>query len=369
MVNWRNSVIRFGVCHLMATNLALWSISVATEAAEEFAVVMENTENGGTADDSATKSQVDISSETGSYKANSSSSIDCLLGDPILVKIGPYLIPFIIEYVLIAASILYRIYSNIGKTGHGHVVPIKIKTKVGPVCHKATSGLFCGWAVLCVILLFVVTCLMIQEDAYAMSGTRHLTTNIYLWANISVNLLGVIVVVVAIKNVGKLSLKSERSNNLDQTLVLLALSGYLFLLASMLFAAAPNSDHDFSILHVVSALVTFIQVIIQTMFLMDASQRYSTNIDHQMAKYGRSDIILLLLINAAMWLINTFQLKELTFSPIMKRFYGNLTWAIIAQMFIPLAIFYRFHCVVFLADVWSQAYRYTDDMARMARKV
>lgn len=347
---------------MMASNMVLWAISVVTATAEQNATLQRTgqttSDNESITDNTFVTEAIDV---TESHISADTFSL-CMLGDPILQQVGPYLVPFIIEYVLLSTSILYRINCNIGQIGGTPAMSINSTSRIGPTCHKSNTGLFYGLLAFLVTLIAVATFVILEERIYDISDSDDLTLSMYLWGNICLNGLAIIVVVVALINTRKLSIISESKNSFDQNLLLFSLIGYLFLIALMVVAAGTqcmdDADSYFSILHVVSTLVTFIQLILQTMFLLDARWRHSIHNNHHIAKYGRSSILLLALLNASMWLINTFELKELNFSNIMQNFYGNLTWSIIAQIFIPVSIFYRFQCVVSLTEVWSEAYQY-----------
>ena len=123
-------------------------------------------------------------------------------------------------------------------------------------------------------------------------------------------------------------------------------------------ALGEDEEQDtFNILYIVWGFISFIQASFQVVFIIDGFRREATTRQHQHEKPGRSMISFLLFSNLAMWLINSFQLKETYQSSIMRDFYGDVAWTIILYLTLPLAVFFRFHSVVCLSDIWIEAYK------------
>ena len=370
--------MKLGLYHLVAANLVIWGTTVITEAGEQFAHALSahhGEEGIATEGHEGTNSM-----EAGGHSSVTSSAelqpshhqesrfemeLHCLEDDPLGGHIGAYLFPFIIEYALIAASICYRIYCNIGEVPEHGEEPrstvIKNTTKVGTVCHKANTGLFRGLVVLVAVLLFTCIFLMFKEGQYIIHATEIVESKIYFGCNMGLNILTLLVLPFTLKETRKLHLLPSLENSFDQNLALIALCGYYFMVFFMTIAGASQLFEDehsyFAQLHLASNILTFTQITLQTLFLVDAMRRHSSTHDHVIHKPGRSAVSFLLVLNIAMWLVNTFQLKELTFSKVMIHFYGQLQWILISQMFLPLAIFYRFHSAVCFAEIWSHSYR------------
>lgn len=68
-------------------------------------------------------------------------------------------------------------------------------------------------------------------------------------------------------------------------------------------------------------------------------------------------ITFLLVLNLAMWIVNTFGRKIAENHHIFQAYYTDLAWKIITHLSLPLIIFFRFHSTVCLADIWTNAYR------------
>ena len=65
----------------------------------------------------------------------------------------------------------------------------------------------------------------------------------------------------------------------------------------------------------------------------------------------------LLVLNLAMWVVDTFGLKHTENHELFRIYYSGLAWKIITHLSLALIIFTPFHYTVYLADVWTNAYR------------
>jgi len=59
---------------------------------------------------------------------------------------------------------------------------------------------------------------------------------------------------------------------------------------------------------------------------------------------------------SAIWLHDSLSAKKVKLSPLQSQFYNMNTWSIVHGFTAPLAIFYRFHSSVCLADIWHEVY-------------
>ena len=90
---------------------------------------------------------------------------------------------------------------------------------------------------------------------------------------------------------------------------------------------------------------------------MEATRRKITKMEHFESKPGRGTITFLLILNLAMWIVNTFELKHAENHPIHRYYYAPLSWKLITRLSLPLLIFFRFHSSICLANLWSNIYR------------
>lgn len=106
-----------------------------------------------------------------------------------------------------------------------------------------------------------------------------------------------------------------------------------------------------------TALLSLIQLLLQTLFIIDASHRSPDTTEQAERKPGREVVTFLMVTNLAMWLINTLENSRGDSHPVQLEFYGIWAWTIITDISMPLAIFYRFHSTVCLCEIWKKAYK------------
>jgi len=153
-------------------------------------------------------------------------------------------------------------------------------------------------------------------------------------------------------------LKYVRGRNLelDNILLIVAQTGSfiynVFTIIGGQFTMKKNTS-----LVLITALASLIQLLFQTLFILDASKRSAANADQQRRKPGREVVTFLLVTNLAMWAINTLEKSRADSHPVQLKFYGVWAWTIITHISMPLAIFYRFHSTVCLCEIWKRAYK------------
>lgn len=99
-----------------------------------------------------------------------------------------------------------------------------------------------------------------------------------------------------------------------------------------------------------------IQVTIQTPFLVDGIRRCSNNRQLRFHKPGKGLITFAIIINIALWIMITFEIKLADKHHSMPSYFGKFVWMIILDTCLPLMLFYRFHSSVCLSDIWQHAY-------------
>lgn len=282
---------------------------------------------------------------------------------------SPFLFPCTIEYSLIAAAILYVMWTNIGQyrqvsntldtgslnnallhggTRHRHYYQVD--------CAKANKGLFTGIIVLvlsiiCLIIFFV----LINKPQY-----KYLAILEAHIAELALYLLTTLAVVIALVQVRELKYNPHEKMELDSILLVVAQSGlYLFTIFSVIgghFTIDQNT-----ILVLLTALVCLIQGTFQTIFILDASRRSAGSREQALRKPGREMVTFLLVCNFAMWAINTLETRRADSNPVQMEFYGFWAWTIITHVTTPLTIFFRFHSTVCLCDIWKRTYKVKSD--------
>lgn len=89
----------------------------------------------------------------------------------------------------------------------------------------------------------------------------------------------------------------------------------------------------------ITPLLCLIQLVLQTLFILDASKRVVSTPELARRKPGREIVTFLLVTNLAMWLINALEKSRGDSHPHLLRFYGVWAWTIITGQ-------YFFNCVL-----------------------
>ncbi len=279
-------------------------------------------------------------------------------------KAAPYLFPSQIEFSLIAAAVVYKIYSNVGADIHPATMACRIQHKVEKIvhneCDKANTGLFLGLTVF--IITAIATCVLLVYTEHEDHINIDITPGIFAYTDITVNSISFIATILAFVRMRKLHFMDHLESKFDQNLVLLGLGGYYMLIGLGIVGAAPHFVHSyFARLHIAGKVINFIQATVQVVFIIDGLRRCAFTSDQFTTKPGRSLITFLLICNLSMWLINTFLMKNMTGAKLLREFYGPLPWVIMVHMTLPLAIFFRFHSSICLSDIWLVAYKKDSD--------
>lgn len=82
----------------------------------------------------------------------------------------------------------------------------------------------------------------------------------------------------------------------------------------------------------VTALASLVQLLIQTLFILDASKRSAATPEQTRRKPGREVVTFLLVTNLAMWSINTLEKSRADSHPVQLKFYGVWAWTIITHV-------------------------------------
>ncbi|XP_060817843.1 proton channel OtopLc isoform X5 [Bombus pascuorum] len=284
----------------------------------------------------------------------------------------PYLFPFIIEYSLIGAAVIYVMWKHIGRHPRWpHQVEADLERRLEAMlsrravalahaghtrvdCVGASKGLFFGLLLLvgsliCLILFFV----LIHHPDFGLVA-------IYL-ADVShcvLMVLSIVAIIVGFIRVQSLKFKAEEQSDLND--ILLRVSGFgLFVYAvfSVIAGSLAAFTHEPNLLVMVTGLLSVAQVILQMLFIADVSRRRVHLPEHDRSKPGRQVVTFLLICNLTMWVIYTFESQKVMANPVQLDFYGFLAWAIVQRVTLPLCIFHRFHSAVTFAEIWKTSYK------------
>ena len=312
--------------------------------------------------------------------------------DTLSTAASPYLFPFIIEYAFLAAAILYRMHASIGpqrfyQLQQKKILQIRDRERFPDLyttqpavsdCSKANTGLFIGMAVFVAVatsLCFHLYFASMKEDQDTVLGY------IYVISDLTVKSLIFVSLVPAYWKIIQLYFHGISESFLLQNLLIFALFGTYVLDCFIVVASVKSirSDNELvskaSGMYVATSVMDFLQVTLIAAFIVDGLHRRSVTSQTACQKPGRSWVTFLLLLNLALWLINTFEMKMVHRYSLFSFYYGHLGWTIILSVTAPIAIFFRFQCAVCLSVIWTRAYtkepaeRLTDSQLEKCGKI
>ncbi|XP_023311158.1 uncharacterized protein LOC108912095 isoform X2 [Anoplophora glabripennis] len=288
----------------------------------------------------------------------------------IVQESGPYLYPFIIEYSLIGAAVIYVMWKHIGRNPRyvtqedlEHRLEIMLSRRAVALAHAqqgrvdcvgASKGLFFGLLMLvgsliCLILFFV----LVQHKDFGLLA-------IYL-ADVShcvLMVLSIIAIIIGFIRVQSLKFKTEEQSDLNDILLRVSAFGLFLYAAFSIIAGHQNAfTKEPNLLVMITGILSVVQVVLQLLFIADVSRRRVHLPEHDRSKPGRQVVTFLLICNVTMWIIYTFEMQKVEANPVQLKFYGFLAWAIVQRLTLPLCIFHRFHSAVTLAEIWKTSYK------------
>ncbi|XP_043660903.1 proton channel OtopLc isoform X2 [Drosophila teissieri] len=310
-----------------------------------------------------------LSSNIGTLNSTACGRIDIM--GTIVYDSAPYLYPFIIEYSLIGAVVLYVMWKHIGRYPgrmndedlehrlggmlSRRAVAMAQQARSGRVdCVGSSKGLFFGLlllvgALICLILFFV----LVRHQQFSLLA-------IYL-ADASHCILmafAILAIIVGFIRVKNLKFRCEEQSNLNDILLRISAFGlFTYSVFSIIAGSLKVLESEPSLLVTTTGGVAVFQVILQLLFIADVSRRRVHLPEHDRSKPGRQIVTFLLICNVAMFAIYTFEAQKVFANPVQLEFYGFVPWSIIQRITLPLCIFHRFHSAVTLAEIWKTTYK------------
>ncbi|XP_058443302.1 proton channel OtopLc-like isoform X2 [Malaya genurostris] len=383
---------RFGLMHMVATNLCEWLYVLVEETKHEIHHLAHLAEHGKilptlveVASTTLTPSVTNTSFLKDSNNYNHTivkratqdtvEYIDCqrtnIMGS-LVQNASPFLFPCTIEYSLICAVILYEMWKKVKTIAeidrtrrNSHKIHSTNSTKsahhFSVDCSRAHRGMFGGiiitvLTIICLIMYFVLH----DEPGYEYFALQEVTiaeTMLY-----SVTAAGVVAAMIRMRDL-KFCKKSNDphagSVSLDCTLLVLAQTGvYVYGMFSIIGSYFSIKQGVIGAREgLIAEIFSLVQTSMQTLFILNAVWRKCRGAQQNRSKPGREIVTFLLVANMAMWFINTLVKGRASFRPTHLEFFGTWAWTVITHVSMPLAIFYRFHSTICLFEVWKSTYK------------
>lgn len=344
--------------HLIGTNLALWINVLIHETNNEFSYSGQ-VQNLTVWTTEAFSGEVKWNMSGWNFQWQEMMA-DCprtnLLGK-LMQMTSPYLFPCCIQYALICSIILYFMWRNVGRypaTPIGvlqHHSSISCSFRVVD-CRQSYKGLFLGVLILASTIASVAAFfVLLNKDTFEKLAFTQLT--LCELALYGITMLAILIGSIRMR---RLAYDGVRRFHLDEYLLIGTQIG-LFLYSTLAILGTEFNLEPETIFTWVTAILSILQTVCQTMFILDGSRRTAGSIDQSRERPGREFVVFLLIANLALWIMSVFQKSRPGTNPVPLQFYGLWTWTVITHLWSPLAIFYRFHSTVCLIEISKRAYK------------
>ncbi|XP_062527734.1 proton channel OtopLc isoform X10 [Bombyx mori] len=374
-------IARFGLMHVVATNICVWIRTLVLESLKEITDYHVKNPLGVPGEGILGNNKTTVIFESfdnlnpAALIANIDNTTVCgrnpIMGT-IVSDSAPYLYPFIIEYSLIGAAVIYVMWKHIGR--YPRAAALAAAQRGNRVdCAGASKGLFCGLLLLvasliCLILFFV---LIRHHDLKRVS--------IYL-ADVShcaLMILSILAILIGfirgrvmqwsyspspytepLRRVQSLKFRSEEQSDLNDILLRVSAFGlFVYAVFSIIAGGMGAFTDEPNLLVMITGCLSVLQVVLQLLFIADVSRRRVHLPEQERSKPARQAVTFLLICNVTMWLIYTFEAQKVLANPVQLDFYGFVAWSLVQRFTLPLCIFHRFHSAVTLAEIWKTSYK------------
>ncbi|KAL0839426.1 hypothetical protein ABMA28_016149 [Loxostege sticticalis] len=308
----------------------------------------------------------------------------------IVTDSAPYLYPFIIEYSLIGAAVIYVMWKHIGRypsVANDEDLERRLEAVLSRRaaalaaaqrgnrvdCAGASKGLFCGLLLLvasliCLILFFVlIRHQELKRLSIYLADVSHCTLMILSILAILIGFIRGRVMkwsssppscTEPLRRVQSLKFRSEEQSDLNDILLRVSAFGlFVYAVFSVIAGGMGAFTHEPNLLVMITGCLSVLQVVLQLLFIADVSRRRVHLPEQERSKPARQAVTFLLICNVTMWLIYTFEAQKVLANPVQLDFYGFVAWSLVQRFTLPLCIFHRFHSAVTLAEIWKTSYK------------
>ena len=355
----RNVLHKFGIVHIIATNIIWWIETLLEETAYDLCEC----------------------SKKSTYKAG-------------LYKALMFVYPFVIEFVLIGASIFLALSTRIEETDtdeeeidfHRHY-----RRKSSTLKHmlkdsdysNSLKGLLAGILVLAVsaVSLYLFHSNKIKATtkasneinqtsyltSFSINGNETTTEDIALGTSLFNDIVGAIACIGGLVKIQSLkhdpwkrNLISNRSS-FDLDGVLLRFSSCFAIMQAIVAiitgSLVPAEDFDYTHghLHKATGVLDIIEIMLQVLLLKQLKQKVLTK-EQEDEKPGRQFVMFLFFSNFSEWLVLTFEIQKDVVTPIEEDLYGKTACIILKRIILPFSIFFRFHSAWLSIELWQELY-------------
>lgn len=359
-------ITQFGVMHLFGTSLAFWLGAIIDDAVDWYYLFHSKP------DDSNGHGTATNETELYENEVVAASALECIQSTSPSVQtsqILPYMYPFTIEYNLCLAALWFLVWYHIGKdSNNAHPHPFQQKVTqdsdghedvhyesnfvIKADCHASNRGLFAGLSVLLFSLITMIiffvgelirnsvrfpdaiecprrTCtlrVLYRFASLAAAGAENKKLGMYIHQTQEYLLTVSITVATAFAywQTSRFDINPFRVTSHTMDIILLLIPIPFYLLNNALAIIADIEYAKWS--RVVLMCLITIQIIVQTLFIVDAMHRCSQSRRLRFKKPGREFITFSIMLNITSWIVYTFETKAAESMHSEHTFYGENIW-------------------------------------------
>ena len=282
----------------------------------------------------------------------------CVTIGSIEMAASDYLTPLMIGYCLLSSIITYQMYRSVGSRlflqRHLPEVWETQRLDMTEKCTQTSTGVLLGAALL--LATGIITGYSMYLHSFRMESGIATISRIHMGCELVLNIIGIISVAVAFYQTRKL-LYVPHGLQPGWIAVTASLGGFFLLLIFVLVALCMHVNNEQfgaeARMGLAGPIIELVQITAQYVFLYDALRRSLQTVD---TMPGRSMVIFLVFVNLSLWLVTSFQEKRSFGSIIFFHSYSTLTWILVINTSLPLAIYYRFMTSVLLVEVLRRTY-------------
>ena len=234
--------------------------------------------------------------------------------------------------------------------------------------YNSFRGFVLGWTVICGTSSVTILCLY---DLYTRSGETPVPDVAY-GLNAALSASCTVTSIITFFSLSKLTFEDQEAINtvhnekgmdpaeyqskmkqkMEAQLGIVTLLALISWKIFSIIAAFDNNDGWI----LVDGIVAVVFGMTQNLFLAYAVKKRTKTNQQLVSKPGRQGLEFLRLANFALWLNNTFLLKHPRAKSVMNTTFGEMEWAVLSNVFQPLAILYYFHSMIIITETIHQVY-------------
>lgn len=392
----------FGLSHLIVTNICVWFKFILEETFESVKMEINalnyssNSKNqpinglemrlkiDDVEDHQIVYNQSNLPMELKSICKHQSTQVTDISN-----RLNIFLIPCAIEFSIICVTLYYVIWKNVGKKDKNrcrNYIQRRYSEAIAATqmfyidCNNSTKGLFAGIFVMLITIIIVIVYLISGADQTKHSELRDVR---------SFNVLGIIIsesleiFLLLLCNLASLSamicfkdfdlqpikLNKPFAISYEELLEIFALLGVISFSLFRILAFKYSSDRSlYTYLLLTSGVLSFLQAIMQTLFILDANRKKAPSLLGLRNKKGREQVTFLVITNLTLWFLYSVTRSKysnvLFKSPKINAENSSqesenaqaIKWIIINTISYPLMLYFHFHSSCCLSSIWRKSY-------------